>query len=67
MIKILIIIFVTIILFTSATYLGVLSWLTTNIQTFNSDFLPYIPIEIRLTFWLIILGLWFAVAKSFTK
>lgn len=67
MIKILLIIFVTIVIFTSAVYTGILWLVTSSIATFTTDFLPYIPIEIRLWFFMVILALLFALAKSFTK
>lgn len=67
MIKILKIIFVTILIFSSALYNWIFWLIGDSISTFTSDFLPYIPMELRLTFFIIILALLFALDKSFTN
>ena len=67
MVKILLIIFVTVVIFSSALYLGFFSMLGDYISIANNDFLPYIPLEIRFWFFAIIIALLIALARSFTK
>lgn len=65
MVKILLIIFVTIVVFTGALYLGIFGMLGDYITVINNDFMPFIPMELRLAFFMIILGLIIALWKSF--
>lgn len=67
MIKILLIIFVTILVFSSAVYVWFFNMLSNNISIINNWFLPYIPLEIRLWFFAIIVALLIALVSSFTK
>jgi len=66
MIKFLLIVFVIVVIFSGALYIGIFDMLGTYITVINSDFLPYIPLELRLWFFMIILWLIVALAKSFT-
>lgn len=59
------IIFVLIFVFSWALYLGVFGILTTSIWTYTTDFLPFIPLPIRLWFFLIILGIMIALVGVF--
>lgn len=63
--KILLNIFVIFIIFSSALYLWILTWITTTISTINSNFIPYIPNEIRIWLYLALLGVIVALAKGF--
>jgi len=65
MIKFLLIIFVIVVIFSWALYIGIFEMLWNYILVINSDFLPYIPLELRLWFFMIILGLIIAMARSF--
>ena len=65
MIKMLFIIFVVVIVFTSSLYLWLFEMLGTYITIINTSFLPFIPLEIRLWFFLLIFAIIVALAKSF--
>jgi len=65
MIKMLLIIFVTVAIFGGALYSGIFGMLSMYITTFTTDFLPYIPMEFRLWFFLVLFGLIVALWKSF--
>jgi hypothetical protein len=65
MIKLLFIVFVTVAIFTGALYTGIFGMLWDYIITFTTDFLPYIPNEFRLWFFLVFLWIVVSFAKSF--
>ena len=66
MIKYIFIWFVLIIIFSSALYLWLIPMLSTQLSIVEWDFLAFIPTEIRIWFFLVILGLWIGTIKSFT-
>lgn len=58
-------IFVIVTIFWSALYLGVF-WLIGDYMTvYNSDFIPYIPLEIRLGFYMVLLAVTIGVVMIF--
>lgn len=57
MIKTLLIIFVTVAIFTGALYTGMFGMIGSYITLMTTDFLPYIPLEFRLGFFFVLLGL----------
>ena len=65
MIKTLLIIFVTVAIFTGALYTGMFGMIGSYITLMTTDFLPYIPLEFRLWFFFVLLGLIVALGKSF--
>lgn len=64
MVKIIVISLVLIVIFTSSLYLGIFELLGTQIATFNSDFISFIPLELRLAFFMIILWIGIGTAKA---
>lgn len=67
MIKILLMIFVIIVIFTSSLYLWILDLIWINIEYFKNDFIPYIPVPLRLVLFMIVLGIWVRIGKTFTS
>jgi len=65
MVKMLLIIFVTVAIFTGALYTGMFDMIGLYITSFTTDFLPYIPMEFRLWFFFVLLWLIVALWKSF--
>lgn len=63
--KVLLNIFVIFVIFSSALYLWILTWITSTIWVINADFIPYIPTEIRLWLYLALLWVIVALAKWF--
>lgn len=59
------IIFVIVFIFTWAMYLWIFSLMTSSIATFTSDFLPFIPLPIRLWFFMVILWIMIAMITAF--
>jgi len=65
MIKILLLLFVIVLIFSTGLYLGIFSLIWDYINTMNSDYLSYIPLEIRLGMLLVFLAVAIAFVKSF--
>jgi hypothetical protein len=65
MVKLLLIIFVTVVIFTGALYVGIFGMIWSYISLMTTDFLPFIPLEFRLWFFFILLWLIVALGKSF--
>ena len=65
MVKIFIAILLTVIVFTGALYTGILSMVWDTVTMINSDVLPFIPIELRIWFFFLFLGLFVALGKRF--
>lgn len=65
MVKIIIYSLVFIVIFTSALYLGIFNLIGVNIDIFKTDFIVFIPVQLRVAFFLIILGLMVWTARAF--
>jgi len=65
MVKLLAKICVAIIVFGCALYIWVFQMIWTTISFIVTDFLPYIPMEIRLGLFMVILALTWALINSF--
>ena len=65
MIKALLIIFVTVVIFTGTLYTWLFAMLGDYIILMTTDFLPFVPMEFRLGFFLVLLWLIVALWKSF--
>lgn len=64
---IILIIIVVVFLFTSAFYLWILDWITTNVTTVRSDFIEFIPLDLRVFIYLIFLAIMIWLAYTFIK
>ena len=67
MIRILTIIFVLVVIFTSAVYIGFVEVIIEKVVMINNDFLPYINMEIRFVFFALVVWIMLALGKSFIK
>ena len=55
MVKIIVYSLVFIVIFSSALYLGIFNLIGVNIDIFKTDFIVFIPVQLRVAFFLIIL------------
>ena len=67
MIKILMYIFVIVIIFSTALYFWVVQGIIQQLSIITNDFMPYIPLEIRLVWSFIILGFGLALVLAFIQ